>query len=170
MTTKNNTATKPRNTVNVSVGKDENRDDKVAKVFTSPSVQAALTIQEWEGDVYEFNSLNKALSLQIDEVNNGNMKRPEAILLAQAHTLDELFNNLARRAHKMQSLKRYEMNLRLALKAQSQCRATLETLAAIKNPPVIFAKQANISNGHQQINNGVPATHTEKTKNQPNEL
>jgi hypothetical protein len=108
--------------------------------------------------------------LQIDEVNNGNMKRPEAILLAQAHTLDELFNNLARRAHKVQSLKQYEMDLRLALKAQSQCRATLETLAAIKNPPVIFAKQANISNGHQQINNGVQSTHAEKTKNQPNEL
>jgi hypothetical protein len=53
MTTKNNTATKTRNAVNVSVGKDENRDDKVAKVFTSPSVQAALTIQEWEGDVYD---------------------------------------------------------------------------------------------------------------------
>ena len=174
MTTKNkttpNTETKPRNAVNVSVGTDENRDDKVAKVFTSPSVQAALTIQEWEGDVYEFNSLNKALSLQIDEVNNGNMKRPEAILLAQAHTLDELFNNLARRAHEVQSLKQYEMDLRLALKAQSQCRATLETLAAIKNPPVIFAKQANISNGHQQINNGVQSTHAEKTKNQPNEL
>jgi hypothetical protein len=34
--------------------------------------------------------------------------------------------------------------LRLGLKAQSQCRATLETLAAIKNPrPVAFVQQAN---------------------------
>jgi hypothetical protein len=30
--------------------------------------------------------------------------------------------------------------------AQIQCRATLETLTAIKNPPVVFAKQANIAN------------------------
>lgn len=166
MTTKN----KPRNSLNITLGKDESREDKLAQVLTMPSVQAALTIQEWENDLYEFNALQNALALQIDKVNNGNMKRPEAILLAQAHTLDELFNNLARRAHKVQSLKQYEMDLRLALKAQSQCRATLETLAAIKNPPVIFAKQANISNGHQQINNGVQSTHTEKTKNQPNEL
>lgn len=43
---------------------------------------------------------------------------------------------------------------RLALKAQSQCRATLETLAVIKNPPV-FARQANIANGPQQVNNQV---------------
>jgi hypothetical protein len=62
-----------------------------------------------------------------------------------------------------------ETFLRLALKAQSQCRATLETLAAIKNPPVVFAKQANISSGHQQVNNVVPATHAEENK-KPNEL
>jgi hypothetical protein len=43
--------------------------------------------------------------------------------------------------------------MKLALKAQAQCRATIETLAAIKNPPV-FAKQANIANGPQQVNNG----------------
>ena len=40
----------------------------------------------------------------------------------------------------------------------------------IKNPPVIFVKQANISNGHQQINNSVPASHAGEIKNKPNEL
>jgi hypothetical protein len=45
--------------------------------------------------------------------------------------------------------------MRLALKAQSQCRVTLETLAAIKNPPLVFAKQANIAHGAQQVNNVV---------------
>ena len=43
--------------------------------------------------------------------------------------------------------------MRLALKAQAQCRSTIETLAAIKNPPVVFARQANIANGPQQVNN-----------------
>jgi hypothetical protein len=43
------------------------------------------------------------------------------------------------------------------LKAQSQCRATPETLATIKNPPVLFAKQANIATGPQQVNNGIPS-------------
>ena len=45
--------------------------------------------------------------------------------------------------------------MRIALKAQSQCRATLETLAQIKNPPVVFARQANIAQGPQQVNNGM---------------
>jgi hypothetical protein len=43
--------------------------------------------------------------------------------------------------------------MRMVLKAQSQCRATLKTLATIKNPPVVFARQANIAQGPQQVNN-----------------
>jgi hypothetical protein len=34
--------------------------------------------------------------------------------------------------------------MRLALKAQAQCTRTIETLAEIKNLPVVFAKQSNI--------------------------
>ena len=59
--------------------------------------------------------------------------------------------------------------MRLALKAQSQCRATLETLATIKNPPVVIARQANISSGPQQVNNG-PFPRAEGIESTPNEL
>ena len=49
----------------------------------------------------------------------------------------------------------FEGFMRMALRAQSQCRTTLETLSAIKNPPIVYAKQANIAQGHQQVNNGI---------------
>jgi hypothetical protein len=49
--------------------------------------------------------------------------------------------------------------MRLALKAQGQCRATLETLAVLKNPPTVFAKQANIAAGSQQVNNTLAVAH-----------
>jgi hypothetical protein len=62
-----------------------------------------------------------------------------------------------------------EKYMKLALKAQAQCRATIETLAAIKSPPVLFAKQANISNGHQQVNNG-PLPRADENKSSPNKL
>lgn len=66
-------------------------------------------------------------------------------------------------------LNQVELNLRLALKAQAQCARTVEVLAAMKNPPIIFANQANIAQGHQQINNGnQSATHARKTKNPSN--
>jgi hypothetical protein len=35
----------------------------------------------------------------------------------------------------------------MALKAQNQCRMTLEMLATFKNPPLILPKQANIARG-----------------------
>ncbi|KFL36717.1 hypothetical protein [Arenimonas donghaensis] len=92
------------------------------------------------------------------------------MLTAQAHTLDAIFNRLAMRA--ASNMAEYpaatETYLKLALRAQSQCRATLETLAAIKNPPVVFAKQANIAHGHQQVNNGIPRA--EESGNAPNKL
>jgi hypothetical protein len=163
------TTGKPNNVLQVRVELDETEDSAMARILTRPEVQAARTIQLWKGGV-EINALVKSLSSQVDDVSNGSMKRPEAMLLTQAHTLDTLFNHLASRAYDQTYIKNYETYLRLALKAQGQCRTTLETLAAIKNPPVIFAKQANISNGHQQINNGVPATQAEEIKNQPNEL
>lgn len=107
------------------------------------------------------------LGQQCKLVSQGDLKRPEAILTAQAHTLDAVFNALARRA--ALNLGEYtnaaEIYLRLALKAQSQCRATLETLAAIKNPaPVAFVRQANIANGPQQVNNGALSSGTEPSR------
>jgi hypothetical protein len=92
------------------------------------------------------------------------------MLIWQAYALQSIFMNLSLRAKNQEDMKNLETFLKLALKAQSQCRATLETIAAIKNPPVIFAKQANISSGHQQVNNGIPPTHAENNNFPPNEL
>ncbi len=75
----------------------------------------------------------------------------------QATALQSLFARLAERSMSCDHIPGFEANMRMALRAQSQCRATLETLATIKNPPIVFAKQANIANGPQQVNNGVSA-------------
>src|SRR5262249_31355711 len=58
----------------------------------------------------------------------------------------------------------------LALKAQSQSRATFETLAAIKSGPAVFARQANIAHGPQQVNNGVLLARAENSESAPNKL
>ena len=101
------------------------------------------------------NTLVDDLVKQCELSNKGDLSRAESLLTAQAHTLDAIFHNLARREQRVEYLNQLDTNLRLALKAQSQCRATLETLAAIKNPqPVAFVRQANISHGPQQVNNG----------------
>ena len=116
-------------------------------------------------------------------VNRGDLSGTERILHSQAVALNAIFGELARRAalNMGDHLTATETYMRLALKAQGQSRATLETLAAIKNPPVVFARQANINNGgQQQVNNGaVPESrpiragasgHTANSGIQPNEL
>ena len=50
---------------------------------------------------------------------------------------------------------------------------TLETIAAVKNPPIRgVVHQANIANGPQQVNNGVVETTTpeQQSENPPNKL
>ncbi len=65
-----------------------------------------------------------------------------------------MFTELGRRAAGQQYLAPFETHMRLALKAQAQCRATLETLAEIKQPKqVALVRQANIAHGPQQVNN-----------------
>ena len=107
-----------------------------------------------------------AIKLKASKVVSGDMSRPEAMLLSQAHVLDSLFNVLAAKAQNQTYIPNLETFLRLGLKAQAQCRATIQTLSDVKNPSVVYARQANFSGGHQQINNnGVPAqatTHAEK--------
>jgi hypothetical protein len=144
----------------------------LAQIALRPSTNAAAVIAEYGkpfGD-QDVSQLMDTLIVSMEDVNKGDLKRCENMLMGQAYALQSIFMNLSLRAKNQEYLSNLETFLRLALKAQSQCRATLETLAAIKNPPVIFAKQANIASGHQQVNNGTPPTRAEKNNFSPNEL
>jgi hypothetical protein len=156
----------------------------VAQVTLQPTAQAALTVQSYSfmedsSSHASLNALVAELSHQCGRASGGDLGRAETILMAQAHTLDAIFGNCARRAavNLGEHLSAAELYLRLALKAQSQCRATLETLAAIKNPAsVAFVRQANISAGPQQVNNGTArtpdadASRARRNKDQQNKL
>lgn len=154
----------------------------VARKLTQPEVGGAGVIEQWQKDTHDVNALAAELGRQVEAVNGGDLRRAEGMLIAQAHTLNEVFNNLMRKAVNQQYLKQWEAYMRMAMKAQNQCRMTLETLATIKNPPVVFARQANINNGgQQQVNNGtapIPTqyaqahagAHAQETQSHPNRL
>ena len=131
----------------------------VARTLSQPETSAASVIENWQKDTHDVNALAAELGRQIEAVNSGNLRRAEGMLIAQAHTLDNIFANLARRATGQQYLPQWEAYMRMAMRAQNQCRMTLETLASIKNPPVVFARQANIVHGgpQQVVNNGLTA-------------
>lgn len=128
-----------------------------AKAMTMPEVRAARTIQRFEGDHLDVNAEVDELRRLVSKANMGDMTTPEAMLVAQAHTLDALFCNLAMRSHSNMEAGYIEASdryMRLALKAQAQAAKTIQILAELKNPrPVAFVKQANIAT-NQQVNNG----------------
>lgn len=112
-----------------------------------------------------------ALNASGDAVQQGDLGNAESLLMAQAVALNAIFNNLVLRsqANMGEYLDAADRYMRLGLKAQSQCRATLETLAMIKNPPAVFAKQANIAQGPQLVNNGL-VTRAREKGSEPSEL
>lgn len=133
-----------------------------AKLVISPEMASfrVITNREREDLLAQLDtpSLIGALREQTQAVHRGDMKAAEAMLMNQATALQSLFVKLTETGLQAGLLRQQETALRLALKAQSQCRATLETLSNIKNPPVVYAKQANVTTGPQQINNGVPSS------------
>lgn len=135
---------------------NEDKAVTIARTAIRPTVLAALTLKEYGknfGDL-DLGGLIDALTVQTKLATDGDLARGEAMLTTQAHTLDAVFNNLARRAINAEYMNNLDRYLKLALRAQSQCRATWETLATMKNPPMMgYVRQANIAGGPQQVNN-----------------
>lgn len=134
------------------------KGDTDSQVMAALSTRSALTATTYKafaggGDTLEVTDLMGELRKAGEEVASGNMSRVEKMLAHQALTLDAIFNNMAQRASRAEYVKNTEIFLKLALKAQAQARSTAEALALLKNP-MPYIKQANISNGHQQVNNG----------------
>ena len=163
-------------TINVQRRPNEDEAAAVARTWISPSLQGALTQTEYAKAVQtlDLDALSSELSDQTKLIQSGDLSQAEALLTVQAHTLDQIFNALAMRAINAQYLEYLESYLRLGLRAQSQCRATLETLAAIKNPPsVAFVGQQNVGYNQQVNNNASPgprASRTRETETSQNKL
>ena len=137
---------------------------------TLSSVITAMFTSKTMGVKLDLPSLVQTLNKQVAQMQGGDKSQVEALLFSQVITMNAIFAELARRAaiNMGQHLDATEAYMRLALKAQNQCRATLETLCAIKNPPVVIAKQANINNG--QVNNVLVDARAGDSQNQPNQV
>ena len=161
-------------------------DQAISEAMLSPSITAALAIRRVsgrslpEGQELTLTGVAGELTKQAAKVKAGDLGRPEDMLTTQAHTLDALFSDLIRLAYgNLSSIDAADRLFRLAFRAQNQARATLETLGALKNPPMVFAKQANVTTGPQQVNNGSDAglpyasrarAHAGNLKSAPNKL
>ena len=152
-----------REEMTISAPTPEQALREVARLMTAPEFAAARVIRAAErtsgyGGQLDTPELVGCLRALAGNVNGGDLGHVEAMLFSQAVALQSLFSRLVERGMKADLLPHFEAYMRLALRAQAQSTRTLEVLATVKNPPVVFAKQANIAQ-QQQVNNGpaVPA-------------
>lgn len=157
----------------VQLNQGETTNQAMARTVTNPECLSASVLTICQNiDHANVTEMVAEIRQQAAAIHADDLSRPESMLIAQAHTLDGLFAKLATKALTAANLDGMERYMRLALKAQSQSRATLQTLGELKAPKQIaFVKQANIGN-QVQVNNGAEAkpSRTRKKPKAPNEL
>jgi len=141
-------------TLNPEAVSGRSEEEKLANLGLSPQFKAAVTAHAYAPLIGEQDLAT--VFQQIGEVSTRSVKEGskdlEFMLTSQALVLDSIFNRLAITAQASigKHPKVVETYLRLALKAQSQCRATAEALAALKSPRQ-YISQTNVA-GAMQIN------------------
>ena len=154
---------KPRTGITLDAATPEANFQAFARMATSSSFAAmrvlCTTEQENVAKKLDLPILMQTLRDQAQAVHGGDLAQAEAMLMNQATALQSLFARLVERGMVQDHMPNIEGFMRLALRAQAQCTRTLEVLAGVKNPPVVFAKQANIAQ-QQQVNNNGPAIPT----------
>ena len=154
---------------------DDEKGRAYANLINSPELAAHRIVSMMQpknlADEIDVPGMLETLRDQASAVQRGDLAHAEAMLINQASALQALFVRLSERAMEQGHMPNLEGFMRMALRAQSQCRATLETLATIKNPPIVYARQANVTTGPQQVNNGIPTpTRAREIKTEQSQL
>jgi hypothetical protein len=174
----NNTPAKPSNSHTLTVERRPGETDQAAtaRSLLDPVTVAGVTLAGINNGQAgaDINAFIAELQNHARDTSAGKLTRPEATMTAHIHTLDALFNTLTLKSL-INANAGYadaaETYMRLAFKAQSQCRSTVETLAEMKNPAsVAFVRQANIAHGPQQVNNGIEPSHAREIENRQTKL
>src|ERR1700730_7234441 len=129
----------PSNRLAVQAQSGESQAASLATTALRPTVQAGITATKLLEPYFpetDLGELIKALLGNVADAAKGDLSRTEAMLVSQAQTLDLLFHKLTRQA--VQNIGHYSdtvsLYMKLALRAQSQCRAVAETLHEMKHP------------------------------------
>lgn len=138
---------------------DEIHDNVASDIAMSPALTAAMVVDKFHaaqglpGGV-SISALAGRIERSAKEIQLGDLREIEALLLAQAHALNSVFTQYALRSASAATQDRASELLLLAIKAQAASRATLATLVDLKLPrQTVIARQANLAQGHQQVVN-----------------
>lgn len=157
---------------------DETPSQAVARAVLDPTTASAvLTGQLFDAKAdtaYDIGDLVIELEAQCEAVNRGDLRSLEKTLVSQVHTLNQVFYESTHRAIRNRDagyFDAFETYMKLAFRAQAQCRAAVDSIGELKSPrSVAFIRQANVAH-NQQVNNGDPAlARPRETAVSPNKL
>lgn len=148
---------------------------KNARAAILPEISAITAIKKIQLDPYsasEVNSCDLAEEIfkQAKKIQAGDISYIERCLYSQAIALNAMFERMLAQVGGAEFINHVQVSGLLALKAQAQCRATLATLADIRNPqrPTFIKQQNNAIN--QQVNDVVNLENSKKIDLRANEL
>ena len=178
MTTKPKTTPKARKKAGAApppAPKPERKPLSAHAILNRPTVMGLVATRAAAGDMFgeiDSSELLAGTIEQVERIKSGDLGPVEAMLFSQAKALEALFTRLLHRGMGCENIAPFQANMQMALRAQAQCRATLQTLVEAKQPrAVAFVRQANIAQ-QQQVNNGAPVAHApaRETASPANEL
>jgi hypothetical protein len=138
----------------------ETKAETLTRVLTDPFWRHGLvakgivdkSLGKVPGDP-KFDDYGKALQAKATNAATGDLKFATEMLVAQANSLDTMFAEFARRAalNMGDYINATESYSRIALKAQSNCRATLEALMKLHQPREQTVKHIHVNEGGQAV-------------------
>lgn len=155
--TEGSKAAKP---VTVETLAGEDHADAVARLFTVPFLRHGIVthgiVQKMVGDLPgqpDMANFGQAIRDASDRTGKGELTLASELLTAQALTLDSMFTEYARRA--TMNMGDYPLAMdrfaKLALKAQANCRASLEALARLHQPREQTVRHVHVNEGGQAV-------------------
>ena len=150
----------PDNALHVEQSTDETGAQAVARKLLEPTFKNAAAAAGFTGrmigseiEAPGISDYASHVQRVANEAAEGELAMASRILAAQAVALDSMFAELARRAalnmgEYMAASERYG---RLALRAQSNCRTTLEALAKLHQPREQTVRHVHVNEGGQAV-------------------
>ena len=159
MTTANDATSNPKELV-LTQTKDENPDDVLSAAILGQNIRHGVVAMSYAkpmiagtGENFNLMACARFVQRRASGAINGDLSFASAMLASQATTLDNVFTEMARRAG--ENVGKYpdamERYMRLALKAQANSRATLETLAKLHQPREQTVRHVHVYEGGQAV-------------------
>jgi hypothetical protein len=129
---------------------------RLANVSIDPAANAMASIRLFNTGSFgeqHTTELYDALSERAKAAKEGDLSRYRAMLASQAEVLNSIFTEMSRRAalNMGEYLTATQLYMRLGLKAQAQCRATIEALEGLTSGRVQTVKHVHVNQGGQAV-------------------